>query len=59
MREALLESKQNLKDFLFYSGKRNFKVLDPNMIINSMTEEEVWGHDPVHPLPQVLASCPP
>jgi hypothetical protein len=55
MMSALAEAKQNIKDFLFHSGKRNFKVLDPNMIINSMLGEEVWGPDPVHPLPRVYA----
>jgi hypothetical protein len=53
MMGALQEAKHNIKDLLFYAGKRNIKVLDPNMVINSMIEGEVWGHDPVHPLPLV------
>jgi hypothetical protein len=55
MLSALAEAKQNLKDFLFHIGKRNFRVMDPNIIISSMPGEEVWGPDPVHPLPLVYA----
>jgi hypothetical protein len=55
MTVALADAKQNIKDFLFHSGKRNLKVLDPNIIINSMPGDEVWGPDPVHPLPRVYA----
>jgi hypothetical protein len=53
MMGALAEAKHHIKDLLFHAGKRNFKVLDPNICNNNITEGEVWGHDPVHPLPPV------
>jgi hypothetical protein len=55
MMAALTEAKQNLRDFLFHDGKRTLKVLNPNLDIKTMTEEEVRGHNPVHPLPQVYS----
>jgi hypothetical protein len=53
MMGALAEAKHHIKDLLFHAGKRNFKVLDPNNCNNNIMEGEVWGHDPVHPLPPV------
>jgi hypothetical protein len=52
---SLKEAKQNLKDFLFSEGRRNFRVLDPNIDIQCLKEEDVWGSDPVHPLPAVFS----
>jgi hypothetical protein len=52
---SLKEAKQNLKDFLFTDGRRNFRVPDPNIDIQSLKEEDVWGADPVHPLPAVFS----
>jgi hypothetical protein len=58
MLSALKEAKENIKDFQFHEGKRNFKVLDPNMDMRGVAEEEIWGLyiDPVHPLPLVYTS---
>jgi hypothetical protein len=51
---SLKEAKQNLKDFLFTEGRRNFRVLDPNVDIQSLKVEDVWVADPIHPLPAVF-----
>jgi hypothetical protein len=51
----LAAAKQLIKDNLFHEGRRNFKVVDPNVDISSLTEEEAWGQDPVHPLPLVYS----
>jgi hypothetical protein len=50
MLAALQEARKNLKDFLFQAGKRNFRILDPNMDIRSMSDEDILGVDQVHPL---------
>jgi hypothetical protein len=41
--------RKNFKDFLYYDGRRNVKILDPCMDIRSMTDNKVWGMDPIHP----------
>jgi hypothetical protein len=41
--------RKNFKDFLCYDGWGNIKILDPCMDIRSMTDNEVWGLDPIHP----------
>jgi hypothetical protein len=53
MLEDLYEAKRNFKDFLFHDGKRHFKVVDPSVDLKNMAEAEIWGSDPVHPLPGV------
>jgi hypothetical protein len=43
--------RKNFKDFLFYEGRRNVKVLDPCVDIRNMDDTEVWKEeDPVHPV---------
>jgi hypothetical protein len=52
LRAKLAECQRNFKDFLFCSGLRGVKVLDPNPALpNNILEEEeqCWGLDPVHP----------
>jgi hypothetical protein len=41
--------RKNFKDFLFYDGRRNVKVLDPCVDIRHLPDDEVWGEDPIHP----------
>jgi hypothetical protein len=41
--------KWHMKEYIKATGKRNFKILDPNYDLRSMDEAEVWGDDPVHP----------
>jgi hypothetical protein len=55
MLSALECMRRNLKDFLFHIGRRNTRIIDPVMDIKRMRDEEAWGNDPVHPLPQVYA----
>ena len=40
------------KDFLFSSGLRGFKIINPGICIPETDEEGelLWGEDPVHPL---------
>jgi hypothetical protein len=52
-----LEVRRNLKDFLWYDGKLNFKVVDPAFDLKGMAEENMWGVDPVHPKPAKLAEA--
>jgi hypothetical protein len=40
---------ENLRDFMFTSGYKLFKVLDPNVSWRGKQKEEIWGDDPVHP----------
>jgi hypothetical protein len=39
----------NRKDFLFTSGYKLIKVLDPTVSWRGKGKEELWGDDPVHP----------
>jgi hypothetical protein len=50
MSRSLKEASQNLKDFLFHDGKRHFKVVYPSVDLRSLSTDEVWGSDPIHPL---------
>jgi hypothetical protein len=47
--------RKNFKDFLYYGGMKNIKVMDPCMDIRGMEDSDVWDLDPVHPLPLVYA----
>ena len=52
MRAKLAECRKNFGDFLFCSGLRGFRVLDPNPVLpNNILDEDdpCWGTDPVHP----------
>jgi hypothetical protein len=55
--EAALESlKKNLRDYLFNTGRRNIRVLDPMVEFRGMTDDELWNkEDPVHPLPDAYS----
>jgi hypothetical protein len=45
----LTDTAENFKNFMFTSGYKNVKVLDPCISIRNMQEEELWETDPVHP----------
>jgi hypothetical protein len=45
--------KRSIKDYLFCHGLRFIRVLDPLVDIRGMEAKEVWGDDPIHPLPVV------
>jgi hypothetical protein len=46
-RQHLLSSlellRKNFKDFMYYDGRGNVKILDPCMDIRSMSDKDVWG----------------
>jgi hypothetical protein len=55
--EAALDSmKQNLKEYLFNTGRRNVKLMDPMLDLRGMTDNEIWDvSDPVHPITEVYS----
>jgi hypothetical protein len=53
MQQGLEDIRFNLKDYLFHKGKRQVRVLDPNVDIRGMTDSEVWDNHPIHPRPEV------
>jgi hypothetical protein len=40
----------NLRDFLYTSGYRNIKVLDPGTVFRGREDDQIWGDDPIHPV---------
>jgi hypothetical protein len=38
-----------IKDYLFYDGYRNIRVLDTCMDLRTVDPADVWEDDPVHP----------
>jgi hypothetical protein len=50
MEEQLDRYKWGMKEHIRSMGRKNIKVLDPNIDLRSMAEQDVWGEDPVHPL---------
>jgi hypothetical protein len=53
MLQGLEDIRRNLKDFLFHKGRRNVKVVDPNLDIRGLSNAEIWSSDPVHPKEEV------
>jgi hypothetical protein len=55
--EVALDSlKRNLKDYLFNTGRRNIKLLDPMIDLRVMRDDEIWQvSNPVHPLPEAYS----
>jgi hypothetical protein len=49
MLQNLEELKGNVKNFLYFDGYTNFKMLDPSYDIKGLTEEEAWGTTPSTP----------
>jgi lysophospholipase L1-like esterase len=45
----LRELASNFKDFLFTSGYKNGKIVDPQVSLRGMKKEEIWDSDTVHP----------
>ena len=42
-----------VKDFLFTSGNRHGRLLDPARNLSGLAVTEIWGADPVHPKKEV------
>ena len=53
LKEDLVASCSNIKDFLFTSGMRHGRVMDPARSTSSLVAAEIWGSDPIHPKPMV------
>ena len=49
MREELTACTSNIKDFLFTSGFRHGRVMDPARCIRGLVAAEIWDSDPIHP----------
>jgi hypothetical protein len=50
-RKSLMECRTHYKDFLFTSGCKNFKIINPGLCVPREDEDgnQLWGPDPVHP----------
>jgi hypothetical protein len=57
LRRSLGECRNFYKDFFFTSGFKNVTVLNPGLEVPSEDETglQLWGPDPVHPLPEGYA----
>ena len=53
LKEDLAASCNNIKDFLFTSGLRHGRVMDPARSTSGLAAAEIWGSDPIHPKPKV------
>ena len=53
MRMDLTAGFSTIKDFLFTSGLRHGRVMDPGRQLCRLTAAEIWGSDPVHPKKEV------
>jgi hypothetical protein len=42
--------KQTVKNFLFNTGRRNFKIFDTMMNLKGLEDADMWCTDPVHPI---------
>ena len=49
MREELAACTGNIKDYLFTSGLRHGRVMDPARCIRGLVAAEIWDSDPIHP----------
>jgi hypothetical protein len=45
----LKDTAENLRDYLFTSGFKQYKVLDPAVSWRNKEKDDLWGADPVHP----------
>ena len=53
MKENLAMCSGTIKDFLFTSGTRNGRVMDPARCLSGLAAAETWGTDPIHPIKEV------
>jgi hypothetical protein len=45
---GLEEVRKNVKDFLYFEGRRNVKVIDPTVDIRGLKDGQTWEDDPIH-----------
>jgi hypothetical protein len=50
LQRDLKETCENFKDFMFTSGYKSIKVLDPYVSWKGAAANNIWGEDPVHPI---------
>ena len=53
LKADLAASCTNIKDFLFTSGLRHGRVMDPARSTSGLAAAEIWGSDPIHPKQKV------
>ena len=53
MRDELAAFSNNIKNYLFTSGIRHGRVMDPARAVRGLVAAEIWGRDPVHPHEEV------
>jgi hypothetical protein len=53
MMTGLTKLSRCLKDFLFNTGRRNFKTLDPAVDMRNLQDSEIWAGNPVHPRQEI------
>jgi hypothetical protein len=53
MMSSLSQLSRGLKDFLFNTGRRNFKTMDPAVDLKNLQDSEIWAADPVHPKEEI------
>jgi hypothetical protein len=46
--QNLNEAAEHLRDFIFTSGCKQFKVLNTLVGWKGLQQDEIWGKDPIH-----------
>ena len=55
LKQELAACAKNIKDFLFNSGMRNGRVMDPQKNLRGLSVADIWREDPIHPKEEVYA----
>ena len=55
LKEELAACATTIKNFLFISGMRYGRVMDPQRNIKGLTIADIWDKDPVHPKEEIYA----
>ena len=53
MKDDLVACGGAIKDFLFTSGHRNGRLMDPARQLRGLAAAEIWGADPIHPKKEI------
>ena len=53
MKEDLAACGTVIQDFLFTTGLRNGRLMDPARQLHGLTVAEIWGPDPIHPKKEI------
>ena len=49
LRQELATVNASIKDYLFTSGRRNGRAMDPLRNLQGLSPGDIWGSDPIHP----------